>query len=228
MATKEKTILVVEDDFLNRRLSKKVLTENGFRVMEAKNSNEALELLRKESIDLVILDINLGEEEQDGIGLGHEIHDHHKIPFIYLTAYETTEIIDRAVATAPYSYLTKPFKNIDLIASVEVAIRQSASRVKHELTIQVKDEDYNVELVINEIDYIESDGNYLLFHTDGKTYRSRSTIKHIMETLPASTFIQTHRAFVVNKNKIEKYSAKSLIIKEAVIPVSKTYFDTQS
>ena len=47
----EKTILLVEDDFLNRRFTKKILSENGYAVSEAKNSKEALEILQKESIN---------------------------------------------------------------------------------------------------------------------------------------------------------------------------------
>jgi len=222
----DKTILLVEDDFLNRRLSKKILSENGYRILEAKNAREALEILKKEAVDLAILDINLGEAEQDGIGLGQKIKDMHALPFIYLTAYDNSEIIGKAVATTPYSYLTKPFKNADLIASVEIALRQSAHQTKHNPRILVKDEDYHVELSFDEINYIESDGNYLLFHTDHRVYKSRSTIKQILETLPETTFVQTHRAYVVNKTKIGKFSAKSLIIKNAVIPVSKNYIDS--
>ena len=71
----EKTILLVEDDFLNRRFTKKILSENGYAVSEAKNSKEALEILQKESITLAILDINLGENEQDGISLGLKIKE---------------------------------------------------------------------------------------------------------------------------------------------------------
>lgn len=218
-----KTILLVEDDFLNRRLSKKILAENEYRVMEAKNAREAIEIFKKESIDLVILDINLGEDEQDGITLGQHINDKYAIPFIYLTAFDNSEIINRAVSTSPYSYLTKPFKNIDLIISVEIALKQSAYQRKHKPSLLVKDGEYNVELPMNEIDYIESEGNYLLFHSSKKMYKSRSTIKQILEILPQSTFIQTHRAYIVNKNKIEKFTAKSIVVSNTVLPISKTF-----
>ena len=120
-----KVILVVEDDFLNRRLTKKVLQENGYQVLEAKNADEAMAILNKELVDLAILDINLGDGEIDGINLGKLIQNKQKVPFIYLTAYENAKIISEAVATSPYSYLTKPFKNSDLIASVELAIIKS-------------------------------------------------------------------------------------------------------
>lgn len=221
-----KTILVVEDDFLNRRLTKKILLENGFQVFEAKNASEAIETLKKEVIDLTVLDINLGEGEVDGISLGKQIHEKFQIPFIYLTAYDTSKIIGEAVATSPYSYLTKPFKNSDLVASVEIAIIKSSNDKKQKPTISVKDGEYKVELPIDEINYIESEGNYLLFHTDKKIYKCRSTISQIIESLP-SPFLQVHRAFIVNKNMIEKSSSKSLVVRNIQIPISKNFYSTE-
>ena len=143
-----KVILIVEDDFLNRRLTKKVLQENGYQVLEAKNANEAMTILNKESVDVAILDINLGDDEMDGISLGNLIQNKQKVPFIYLTAYENAKIISEAIATSPYSYLTKPFKNSDLIASVELAIIKSTRQDKPKPTILVKDGEYKVELII--------------------------------------------------------------------------------
>ena len=223
MSTKEKTILLVEDDFLNRRLSKKTLIENGYIVLEAKNAKETIEILKKETVDVAVLDINLGENEQNGITLGQQIKNQYSIPFIYLTAYENPEIINEAILTSPYSYLTKPFKNIDLITSIEIAAKQSALKIKQSPKILVKDQEYNVEISTEDINFIESEGNYILFHTDCKIYKTRSTIKNIMEILSESTFIQTHRAYVVNKTKIEKFNIKSLVIKHVTIPVSKSY-----
>jgi DNA-binding LytR/AlgR family response regulator len=219
----QKTILLVEDDFLNRRLSKKVLSENNYRVLEAKNAKEALEILKKETVNCAILDINLGENEQDGISLGEQITEKFSVPFIYLTAYENPDIIGKAIATSPYSYLTKPFKNSDLIASVEIAIRKFQS-TEPPPEILVKDGNYHVKLRSDKINYIESDGNYLLFHTDEKIYKSRSTIKKIMEELSSSVFLHTHRAYIVNKNKIDKFNAKSVIVSGNELPVSKNFY----
>lgn len=219
----EKTILLVEDDFLNRRFSKKILLENNYAVLEAKNANEALDILKKEVVTLAILDINLGENEQDGITLGEQIRNKFSVPFIYLTAYETPEVIGRAVATSPYSYLTKPFKKSDLIASVEIAIRQTSNLSKRKPFIDVKDGEYNVELALEEINYIESDGNYLLFYSGKKLYKLRSTIKKMVAELPTSTFVQTHRAYIVNRSKVEKSTLKSVVIGNREIPVSEGY-----
>lgn len=216
----QKTILLVEDDFLNRRLTKKVLLENNCRVLEAKNSQEALGILKTENVTCAILDIHLGENEQNGISLGREISENFSVPFIYLTAYEHPEIIGQAVATSPYSYLTKPFKNSDLIASVEIAVRKFQNTEQQKPSLVVKDGEYSVSLLLEKINYIESHRNYLLFHTDEKTYKIRSTIKKIMEELPDTVFIQTHRAYIVNKSKIEKYTAKSVMINGIEVPVT--------
>lgn len=221
---KTSVILVVEDDFLNRRLTKKVLQENGYQVLEAKNADEALAILDKELVDLAILDINLGDGEMDGISLGKLIQNKQKVPFIYLTAYENAKIISEAVATSPYSYLTKPFKNSDLVASVELAIIKSIKEDKPKPTILVKDGEYKVALPIEDINYITSEGNYLVFNTDKKTYKYRSTIEQILKVLPSVSFVQIHRAYIVNKYKVEKFNTKSVVVGNEEIPLSKKEF----
>lgn len=223
----DKTILLVEDDFLNRRLYRKALCENGYHVLEAKNAPIAVSLLNTEIIDLAILDINLGENEVDGIQLGEQIKEQYHLPFIYLTAYDNPQVIKRAIGTSPYLYLTKPFRNVDLITSVEIAIRQSVNRIaeKAEKILIVKDGEYHIKVTVENIDYIESEGNYLLLNVNNKKYKYRSTIKQIIDTLPEHTFIQTHRAFIVNRSKIEKFKSKYLIVNNHIIPISKNYFD---
>ncbi|MEE1884929.1 LytR/AlgR family response regulator transcription factor [Pedobacter flavus] len=195
--------------------------ESSYNVLEAKNAKEALEILNNENVDLAILDINLGENEQNGITLGQQIKDKYAIPFIYLTAFENAEIISQAISTAPYSYLTKPPKKSDLIASIEIAIRHSGKLETPK--ILVKDGTYNISLSVEDINYIESDGNYLLYHTDEKIYKTRSTIKKVAEELGENGFVQIHRAYIVNKNKIDKFSNKSVIIRNITIPVSYNY-----
>lgn len=220
----QKNILLVEDNFLNRRLIKKVLVENNYNVFESKNADEALEQLMYKEIHLLIIDINLGENNSSGIELGAIVQEKYKIPFIYLTAYDTGEIVTKAVQTKPKSYITKPFKKIDLLTSVEIAfITIENSEENNELRyLTVKEDDFNIKVLINDIEYFESEGNYLLIHSAQKTYKYRSTIKQVLEILP-DIFIQTHRAFIVNKNKIEKYSPKEVIVGKTSIPLSKKF-----
>ena len=108
-----------------------------------------------------------------------------------------------------------------MITSVEIAFKQSGK--KHIPKILVKDGEYNVELSTDEINYIESNGNYLLFYTDKKIYKQRSTVKQVLEELSDSNFVQVHRAYIVNKAKIEKFNQKSLVVRNTEIFISKNY-----
>lgn len=90
-------------------------------------------------------------------------------------------------------------------------------------SINVKYQDHFVNLPLNAIDYIESKGNYLLCHSGDKVYKYRSTIKQILILPITHTFIQIHRGFLVNKDKIEKYNAKNVLIKQQPIAISRNY-----
>jgi AmiR/NasT family two-component response regulator len=58
---------------------------------------------------------------------------------VFLTAYDTADIVQKAINTSPQSYITKPFKNVDLITAVELAIRQFANLEKRKPSVLVKD-----------------------------------------------------------------------------------------
>ncbi|MBS1739054.1 MAG: LytTR family transcriptional regulator, partial [Bacteroidetes bacterium] len=66
-------------------------------------------------------------------------------------------------------------------------------------------------------------GNYLRFYTNKMTFKTRSTVQQILEILPSSIFVRTHRAYIVNKNKIDKWTAKKLVVNQIEIPVSANY-----
>lgn len=214
-------VLLVEDNFLNRRLFQKCLEENNYQVFGVKSVIEAKELLSKNTFVAAILDIHLGENQPDGISLGRYINEEFELPVIYLTAYEDSKIVSDAIETNPYAYLTKPFKEVDLISTVYLAIKSAHKEVTK--TVRVGDGVYNIDLPIDEILYIESDKNYLLFHTHSGVYKLRSTIKLILEELAENGFLRVHRAYVVNKEKIEKYSNKGLVVNGFEIPMTKSY-----
>lgn len=222
----KQTILLVEDNFLNRRLTKKVLLAQDYLIEEAKDFNEALMILNSKIIDLVIIDINLGDDEKDGISLSMEIREGYSIPFIFLTAYESGDIIKKALQSSPHSYLTKPFKSADLIAAVEIALNTTIKQPENNSSfLIVKDSDHNTKLPFTQINYIASEGNYIIINSNYKTFKIRSTLKQIMETLPNDIFVQTHRAFVINKYKINKYNTKEVVINDEHIPISKSYIN---
>lgn len=217
------TILLVEDNFLNRRMVKKVLEKN-YIIKEAADVPSAEDILRLGTVHLAIIDIHLGNDKADGTLLGELINKTYDIPFIYLTAFGISEISQRAIATKPSAYITKPFKEVDLSLSIEIAmLKYLAAKPVKSNWILVKEGDYYVKLSMDSIDYLESSGNYLNVFSNNKCYKCRSTIKEMLDELPKAVFIQTHRAFIVNKNKIAKYNTNNVVINDVVIPLSEKF-----
>jgi DNA-binding LytR/AlgR family response regulator len=220
-------ILLVEDEFMTRRLLRKKLTELGHHVVgEADNTDDALAILEKEQVDLAMLDINLGNDSKDGIWLGEYIRFNVHIPFIYLTAYDTSEIVDRAIHTQPHAYLTKPFSEVGLRTTLAIAAQQyqrqrelNNQQVRHLL---VKDGSQIRQIPIEEITYLEAEGNYLIVNTQSRMrYRYRATIKILLKNLPGDLFLQTHRAFIVNRKAVTGRHGHTLLLGSYSIPISK-------
>ena len=216
-------ILILEDDFINRRLIKKTVIDAGYLVVDSVDCFEdAKSCVLEKQVDLAILDINLGKNQASGISFGQYLKDTTDIPFIYLTAYGTKDIIKSAVDTTPSAYLTKPFSNPDLLAAIELAkINREPSSPLNEILIKVNS--LYIPICIDKIKYIESIGNYLCIYTDKTSYTTRLTIKKIIEQLPDESFFQVHRAFVVNKNHISSFKKDLIAIGDIEIPITKKY-----
>ena len=113
-------ILIADDEPLIRQDLKEMLLEAGYEVIaEAKDGYHALELAKLTTPDLMILDIKM--PNINGLEAAEEIQValNKRIPTIILTAYNQPELIQKAGDIGAFSYLTKPVKPQDLIASVE-------------------------------------------------------------------------------------------------------------
>lgn len=222
--TQALNILLVEDEFMTRRMLKTKLKALGHNIAgEADNTDDAVSILETEAVDVAILDINLGEHKKDGIWLGEYIRFNQKIPFLYLTAYETTDIVERAIHTQPHAYLTKPFNDLSLRTTLAIASQQHEKKqpVEEVAHLLIKDNQLLKKVLLADITYIESDGNYLNVHTETNQYRYRSTIGKLIENLPAAQFLQTHRAFVVNTNYVDGFNRSIVSVRGQEVPISK-------
>jgi two-component system, cell cycle sensor histidine kinase and response regulator CckA len=119
------TILVVEDARAIRRVTNRILTEEGYRVLEAGDAEEALEIVRMSmaSIDLLLLDVVL--PDMHGIRLYMEISARRAgIPALFMSAYpaEVLAASGQEYLTAPF--LGKPFTREELVTKVGEAIER--------------------------------------------------------------------------------------------------------
>jgi len=112
-------ILVVEDSTTQRNIICKMLSENGYRVLEASDGAGALEKLEKTRVDLVLLDIVLpGMDGYKVMTAIKEMKHMKNIPIIMLTSRDTLIDKMRGKVSNSDEYLTKPFKSEELIGKV--------------------------------------------------------------------------------------------------------------
>jgi len=78
------------------------------------------------------------------------------------------------------------------------------------------------QIKLNDIQYLESMGDYVQIHTKSKTVTTLETITSFDNSLP-ETFLRIHRSFIVNRNAIEKFSRTNITISEQELPISRTY-----
>lgn len=115
----EITILVVDDSEAIRILVNAFLRDGGYRVIEAVNGREGLEICYKESIDLVLLDIAM--PEMDGFSLCAKLQGDTRlqsIPILMLSARQDVESKMRAFELGAVDYLVKPISRDELLARV--------------------------------------------------------------------------------------------------------------
>lgn len=97
-------ILIADDEKSIRLVLKKFLTSRGYEVLEAENGREVLEILKKESVDLIFLDLKM--PKLSGLKVLEKIKG---IPTVVLTAYGTMDYTVKAIELGAVDYITKPF-----------------------------------------------------------------------------------------------------------------------
>jgi DNA-binding response OmpR family regulator len=118
-------ILVVDDDPQIRSLLNEYLTQNGMRVSSASTGREMMQILEEETIDLVILDLRLKDE--DGMSLARVLRERLAISVIMLTGVR--EEADRVMGLelGADDYITKPFSPRELLARIRTVLRRVKS-----------------------------------------------------------------------------------------------------
>lgn len=119
------TILVVDDEESIRTLLRECFELDGYRVLEARDGSELVQLLGEQTVDLVTLDLNLGGE--NGFDLARQVRASRNVPIIMITGKGDT--IDRIVGLelGADDYIAKRFHVREVLARVHAVLRRYAS-----------------------------------------------------------------------------------------------------
>ena len=116
----EIAILVVDDEPMMQTLLERILTKDGYSVAVAGNGKEALEVLARQPISIVISDLQM--PVMGGLDLLKNIkRDYPRIGVIIMTAYGDTYTVKDALLLGADEYITKPFKSFEISMVVERA-----------------------------------------------------------------------------------------------------------
>ena len=134
------SLLIVEDEFLIANDLRRILRKAGYQVEGiARSVGEAKELIARQRTDIVLLDIFLDGQET-GIDLAHWLNEQ-AIPFVFLSANLTDSLLESAKVTQPFGFLTKPFREKDVLSTLEIARYRHAhseeAKLREQQSIQI-------------------------------------------------------------------------------------------
>ncbi len=240
-------ILIVEDESIVAKDIQYSLIKLGYSVSGiASNAEKAIELATSELPDIIIMDIML-KGDINGIEAALTLRQELSLPVIFLTAYSDVATIEKAKVAEPYGYIIKPFKEIDLQTTIEVAIYKHSkeqeiikqrnflySIIENKESsfgfIFVKSNSKLVKLNTDDIYYIEALKDYVVINTVDTRYTIHSTMKDIETKLGFVDFVRVHRSFIVRLDKIASIEFPNLTLErdKKIIPIGGSYRDDLS
>ncbi len=208
-------ILVIEDTKSESDELTKVLVDNEYNIVGiATNYTEALTMFYQNKVDLVIIDVFLNGQPE-GITFAEAITITPNVakPFVFLTSSKDRQIFERAKLTKPFSFLLKPFNELEVLYAIEMAVEkfyeQNNVFAKEDLEavigndyLFIKKKSALKKVAIDDIIYIEVEERYCNIITRNEKFLVTLSLTKITLLLDTNKFVKTHRNYIVNINKI--------------------------
>lgn len=214
-----------------------LLEENDYEVIRVKNALEAEEKIKNIFFDIIILDIMI-DGKPEGISLAHRLNNENiNIPFLFLTSMQSKAVFDEAKLSNPYTYLLKPFNKIELLYSLELALEKfhqqsntlslnDKNSIVSPSFLFIKKKRSVVKVDILSIIYVEVKEKYCSIISESGNYLTKLSMVKIKELLNNTNFVQTHRNYLVNLDKIKEiYFESNLLVfqNDHKVPFSERY-----
>jgi len=210
--------LIIDDEELARGLIASYIAKVNFLelVGEFDNPISALEQLKNTHIDLIFLDIQMPDLK--GTDFAKMIPNDTAV--IFTTAY--SEYALKGFELNALDYLLKP---INFNRFLQAVNKFKPTHPLSNNTITVKSGYDLYKVVYDDILYIESASEYVIYHTEKRKIMSYQTLKSVVDQLPDSLFMRVHRSFIVNTQKVRALKGRELLVSENKIPVSERYYE---
>lgn len=215
-------ILVVEDEMIIAADISMFLESIGYEVTGIlPRGEDALKSIVQTPPDLVLMDIFL-KGSMDGIETARYIYERHQIPVIFLTANADDATFERAKATRPYAFISKPFQPADVQRAIELAMARLAEEHSGQSLfhlnksaeeayiladrIFVRHKGKMTKILLQDILFAEAARSYCKIYTQDTEYLMSIALGKLEEKLEANNFLRIHRSYIVNIQKIDSIS----------------------
>ncbi|WP_286969670.1 LytR/AlgR family response regulator transcription factor [Flavobacterium sp. UBA4854] len=220
--------IIIEDELPASILLEMHIAKFDFLDLKGKfmSTNNALGYLKTNNIDLLFLDINL--PGKSGIEFAKSLPKDIGIIFTTANSQYAVEGFDLEAI----DYLLKPIslerfsKAIQKYSKIQKTNQQFEKLAQAEIEqpfIFVKCERKTLKIYLNEIDYFESQGNYLIIHTEKDSFKTHQSITEMIEKLPEDFFFRIHRSFLIPLKKVSQFNSRSVTIKNKILPIGRLY-----
>ncbi len=211
--------LVVDDEELARGLIATYIGKLDFLklVGSIENPLDALQIIKNKKVQLLFLDIQMPEIK--GTDFAKLLPQN--VQIIFTTAY--SEYALEGFELNALDYLLKPITFERFLA----AVNKAKSAYEEETDSITVKSGYDLHrLRYDDILFIQSDSEYVIYHTTPSKIMSNQSLKKLEDLLPSDIFIRVHRSYIVNTQKVSALKGRDLLIGETKIPVSDSYFNT--
>lgn len=184
------------------------------------NAVDALVFLKTNKVDLIFLDINLG----DFSGIRFLETSAVKSRVIFTTAYQEYALKGYDLKVA--DYLLKPFTFERFVQAVDRAVENLPKKQSAVTTgnfIFVKTENRLEKVFLREIIYIEGMRDYRRIHTAARRIMTLQTFAELERQIPPKIICRVHKSYMVALAQIDSIEKTGIKIKDKIIPISETY-----
>src|SRR5678809_381288 len=227
MSTKIKTLIVDDEPLARRNLRLLLSKDPQIEILdECRNGREAVKAINALSPDLIFLDIQM--PEMDGFDVLAHVGPENIQAIIFVTAFDQYAL--KAFDVHALDYLLKPFDDERFARALERAKSQMAAREINQLSerllalleareterkgsnpeeryltrLMIKASSRMMLLKVDEVDFIEADGNYAKLHAGRKTHLLREKMNDLEGRLDPAKFVRIHRSIIVNLDRIKE------------------------
>ncbi|MEP5612247.1 MAG: LytTR family DNA-binding domain-containing protein [Cyclobacteriaceae bacterium] len=222
MSSQKLKCLIVDDEPIAQEIIEQYIEmiEDLQLVGKCKNAIEAHDVLRKETIDLILLDIEM--PHINGLNFLANLTDPPNV--IITTAYREHAL--EGFELNVIDYLLKPIsieRFMRAIQKVQGELTPTNSSSAERAYIYLKADKKMVQVFLDDILFIEGLSNYVKIHLTGKMIISYQKLSHLEKVLPVEDFIRVHRSYIVSRLKVKSYTNTYLEVGAEEIPIGGNY-----